>query len=349
MSTKKKSREPGLFDAEFRLRKLDTIGDPLQKLTSGINWERFRPLLDKGFQKEEPAKGPGGRPPFDNVLRFKVLVLQSLYNLSDDAMEFQLNDRRTFQRFVGLDDKDAVPDAKTIWAWRETLTNKGTMEKLFNKFWKVLDEEGIKANTGSIIDATFVDKPRQRNSRDENDEIKNGRIPEDWQKPENEAKVRQKDIDARWAKKNDETHYGYKSHVKVCKKTKLIKKCVVTAASVHDSQAVGDLVDKSDAGQTIHADSAYSGEDQIKKIRKVKAIPRICEKGCRNRALTEKQKTRNTSLSKTRARVEHVFGFMTMSMGGLWIRCVGFVRAEAQIILKSLAYNMRRYCVLARI
>jgi IS5 family transposase len=220
---------------------------------------------------------------------------------------------------------------------------------LFNKFWKILDEEGINANAGSIVDATFVDKPRQRNSRDENDDIKNGEIPEDWQKPENKAKLRQKDVDARWAKKNGETHFGYKSHVKVDKETKLIKKCVVTAASVHDSQAVGDLLDKSDEGHPIYGDSAYSGEEQIKEIRKAKAIPRICEKGCRNRRLTKKQKTRNTSLSRTRARVEHVFGFMTMSMGGLWIRCVGIVRAEAQIILKNLAYNLRRYCVLARI
>jgi len=349
MSTSKKNRDPGLFDAEFRLRKLDAIGDPLARLTKGINWERFRLLLDKGFQNDEPAKGPGGRPPFDHVLRFKVLILQSLYNLSDDAIEFQLNDRRTFQRFIGLDDKDAVPDAKTIWAWREMLTKKGTMEKLFNKFWKVLDEGGIKANTGSIIDATFVDKPRQRNSHDENDEIKNGGIPEEWGKPENEAKLRQKDIDARWAKKNDETHYGYKNHVKVDRKTKLIKKCVVTDASVHDSQAIGDLLDKSDEGKTLYADSAYCGEAQIKEIRNVKAIPRVCEKGCRNRSLTKQQELRNRRLSKTRARVEHVFGFMTMSMGGLWIRCVGFVRAEAQIILKNLAYNMRRYCVLARI
>jgi len=349
MSTQKKSKQAGLFDAEFRLRKLDTIGDPLNKLTLGINWERFRPILEKGFKSDEPAKGPGGRPPFDLLLRFKVLILQTLYNFSDDSMEFQLNDRRTFQRFVGLDDKDAVPDAKTIWAWRETLTRKGTIEKLFNKFWKVLDEEGIKANSGSIIDATFVDKPRQRNSKEENDEIKDGGIPEDWKKPENEAKVRQKDIDARWAKKNDETHYGYKNHIKVDKKTKLIKKCVVTAASVHDSQAIADLLDKSDEGKTIYADSAYSGEDQINDIRNAKAIPRICEKGCRNRSLTKKQMTRNAKLSKTRARVEHVFGFMTMSMGGLLIRCVGFVRAEAQIMMKNLAYNMRRYCVLSGI
>jgi transposase, IS5 family len=349
MSRETKSKQPGLFDAEFRLRKLDGIGDPLQKLSRGINWERFRPLLDKGFAKDDPVKGPGGRPPYDNVLRFKVLVLQSLYNLSDDAIEFQLNDRRTFQRFIDLDDKDAVPDAKTIWNWRETLTQKGTMEKLFNKFWKVLEEGGIKANSGSIIDATFVDAPRQRNSRDENDEIKNGRIPEDWQRPEQEDKLRQKDVDARWAKKNDETHYGYKNHVKVDQKTKLIRKSVVTDASVHDSQALSDLLDRSDKGKTVYADSAYSGEEQIGEIRKLKAIPRVCEKGYRNRALTKTQQKRNKGLSRTRARIEHVFGFMTMSMGGLHIRSIGILRATAQIVLKNLAYNMRRYCVLASI
>jgi IS5 family transposase len=344
-----KNKQPGLFDAEFRLRKLDGIGDPLQKLSKGINWERFRPLLDRGFAKDDPAKGPGGRPPYDNMLRFKVLVLQSLYNLADDAMEFQLNDRRTFQRFIDLDDKDAVPDAKTLWVWRETLTRNGTMEKLFNKFWKVLEEDGIKVNSGSIIDATFVDAPRQRNSHDENDEIKSGKIPEDWQKPDQEAKLRQKDIDARWAKKNDETHYGYKNHIKIDKKTKLIKKCIITDASVHDSQAIADLLDKSDTGKAIYADSAYSGEDQLNEIRKQKALPRVCEKGYRNRALTKTQQKRNRNLSRTRARIEHVFGFMTMSMGGLYVRSIGILRVTAQIVLKNLAYNMRRYCVLAKI
>lgn len=347
MSTGKKIRQAGLFDAEFRLRKIDSMGDPLQKLDNGINWERFRPLLDRGFRNDEPAKGPGGRPPYDTVLRFKVLVLQSLYNLSDDAMEFQLNDRRTFQRFIGLNDNDAVPDAKTIWAWRETLSQKGTMEKLFNKFWKVLDDDGISANSGSIIDATFVDKPRQRNSRDENNEIKHGKTPEDWQNPENEDKFRQKDVDARWTKKNGESHYGYKDHIKVDEETKLIEKCVVTDASVHDSQVVKALLDKKDRGKYIYGDSAYSGKDQIAEICKRKAIPQVCEKGCRNRALTEDQKIRNRKLSRTRARIEHVFGFMTMSMGDLWIRCVGFVRAKANIVLKNLVYNMRRYCLLS--
>lgn len=341
-------RESSFFDAEFRLRKIDRIGDPLQKLEQVINWEIFRPTLNNSFAQETPAKGPGGRPPFDYVLRFKVLILQSLYNLSDDAMEYQLNDRRTFQRFIGLNDKDAIPDAKTIWAWRETLTKRKKLPKLFRKFWNFLDKAEVKANSGSIIDASFVDKPRQRNSRDENGQIKNGTIPDEWKKPENEAMLRQKDNDARWAKKNNETHYGYKNHVKVDKKTKLIKKCTVTDASVHDSQALGDLVDKKDAGKPLYGDSAYSGQDQLAAILKKKAIPRVNEKGCRNKPLTKTQMKRNRGLSRTRSRVEHVFGFMTNSMGGMFIRCVGFARAEAAIIMKNLAYNMRRYCVIAR-
>ncbi len=342
-------KQSGLFDAEFRLRKIDCIGDPLQKLSAAIDWEYFRPTLNKGFAKDEPARGPGGRPAYDFVLRFKVLILQSLYNLSDDAMEYQLNDRRTFQRFVGLDDKDAIPDAKTIWAWREALIRSKKLRKLFDRFWSYLDKAEIKANSGSIIDASFIDKPRQRNTKDENDTIKKGEVPQEWQKPEKEAMLRQKDTDARWAKKNNETHYGYKNHVKVDRKTKLIKKCVVTDASVHDSQALTSLVDPSDKGKPVYADSAYSGPEQIRMIRKNKALPRINEKGARNRPLTEKQMKRNRQLSRTRSRVEHVFGFMTMSMGGMMIRCVGLMRAEANIILKNLAYNMRRYCVLVGI
>jgi len=341
-------KEKGLFDAEFRLRKIDSIGDPLIKLQAVIDWEFFRPILNKGFKKAEEAQGPGGRPPFDFVVRFRVLILQSLYNLSDDAMEYQLNDRRTFQRFVGLDDNDAIPDAKTIWAWREQLVKNKVSRKLFERFWKYLDKAEIKANSGSIIDASFIDKPRQRNTKDENDTIKKGEIPEEWKKPENAAKLRQKDTDARWTKKNNETHYGYKNHVKVDRKTKLIKKSVVTDASVHDSQALANLVDKSDEGKPIYADSAYSGEAQLNTIRDTKALPRINEKGYRNKKLTETQKKRNRQLSKTRARVEHVFGFMTMSMGGMFIRCVGLARAEMAIMMKNLAYNMRRSCVLLR-
>ena len=340
------NKGPGMFSSEFRIRKLDSIGDPLAKLKKIIDWEEFRKTLEEWFKHEEPTKAPGGRPGYDLLLRFKILVLQSLYNLSDEAMEFQLNDRRTFQRFIDLDDNDTIPDAKTIWLWREVLSKKHVFTKLFDRFWEMLDRQNVKTSSGTIIDATFVDKPRQRNSKNENDSIKNGKIPEDWEKPENEAMLRQKDIDARWTKKNDETHYGYKNHVKVDSKTKLVRKCVITDASVHDSQTLDQLLDTSDTGKSIYADSAYSGEKQIEIIKNHKAKPRVCEKGYRNMPLMKKQITRNRKLSKTRARIEHVFGFMTMSMGGLVIRCVGMARASAIITLKNLVYNMCRSIVI---
>jgi hypothetical protein len=204
-------RENSFFDAEFRLRKIDTIGDPLQKLDMVIDWEIFRPILTKAFAKDTPPKGLGGRPPFDHVLRFKVLILQALYNLSDDAMEFQVNDRRTFQRFIGLDDKDAIPDAKTIWVWRETLAQRKKLDQLFKKFWDFLEKSNITANSGSIIDASFEDKPRQRNSREENEQIKNGEVPGEWKKTENEAKLRQKDIDADGQKRMTRPTMGIKT------------------------------------------------------------------------------------------------------------------------------------------
>jgi len=258
-------KQNGLFDTEFQLRKIDRICDPLQKLDAAIDWEYFRPTLNKGFAKDEPARGSGGRPPFDFVLRFKVLILQFLYNLSDDAMKYQLNERRTFQRFIGLYDKDAIPDVKTIWAWRKTLIRSKKLQKLFDRFWNYLEKAEINASSGSIIDVSFVDKPRQRNTNDEND---------------------------------------------------IIKKSVVADAAVHDSQALASLVDSTDKGTPVYADSAYSGGEQIKTIQKKRALPRINEKCTRNSPLTKTLMKRNRRLSKTRSRIEHVFGFMTMYWEG---------------------------------
>jgi IS5 family transposase len=113
--------------------------------------------------------------------------------------------------------------------------------------------------------------------------------------------------------------------VKVDRKTKLIKKSVVTDASAHDSQVVTDLVDDTDVGKTIHADSAYSGQQQLDEITERQTIPKVCEKGYRNEPLTKAQMRRNKSLSRKRVRVEHVFGHMTMSMCGMVVRCVGIV------------------------
>jgi IS5 family transposase len=332
----------GLFDEHFLMERLTKLNDPLVKLNKHIDWNIFLPVLNQTLSDSEQDRTRGGRPAFDLLMMFKILILQGLYNLSDDQMEYQITDRRSFMRFLKLKTSDKVPDSKTIWHFRETLIAKDAIGKLFEHFNSVLDNKGIFANEGRMIDASFVEVPRQRNTREENKEIKSGQTPQAWKEKPN--KLAQKDVDARWTKKNGVNFYGYKNHVKADTKTKLIIEYVVTEASVHDSQALEDLLNKKDKGQELYADSAYTGDKQEKVIAKKKMKNRVHEKGYRGNPLTEKQKARNTKKSKTRARVEHIFGFVENSMNGSIVRTIGKVRAEAKIGMMNLVYNISR-CV----
>ncbi len=334
-------KQKGIFDENDRLQIINELGDPLQKLNEVINWEMFRPVLNRIF-KTEP-KGPGGRPPFDYVMMFKILILQKLFHISDAQAQYQINDRLSFMRFLGQHLYDTVPDEKTIWHFREQLVKSNMMDTLFYRFIHTLEEKGIITLNGSIVDATFVDKPKQRNSREENDDIKNGKTPDEWNDEKNKHKKAQKDVDTRWAKKNDETHYGYKDHVKVDKDSKIIVEYSVTPANVHDSQELGNLIDI-EKDKVIYGDSAYTGEDVTECLGAVEN--RIHEKGYRNKPLTKSQLKRNKKKSKIRARVEHVFAYMTNTMKGITIRSVGLIRARVQVALMNLTYNMCRYIFL---
>ena len=339
-----KTRQKSLFDEENRMKKISEIGDPLELLNKVIDWEMFRSTLNKAVVRKENTR-KGGRPSYDVVMMFKILVLTRMYNLSDDQAEYQINDRRSFMRFLGLDICDTVPDAKTIWKFRNDLTRADVIVELFYLFDRVLKKEGFITHTGTIIDATFVDVPRQRNSREENQKIKKGEIPEEWQSPENAKKLAQKDTDARWAKKNNELHYGYKNHVKCDADSKLITEYVVTDASVHDSQVCTELLDATD--KVLYADSAYKSEEIDSNIPE-NCKNEICERGYRGHPLTEEQKASNKEKSKIRCRIEHIFGFMTNTMQGITLRCIGFERAWFQIGLMNLVYNLRRYEFLKR-
>jgi len=272
---------------------------------------------------------------------FKIMILQRYYGLGDTQIEYQIHDRLSFKKFLGLESGDKVPDEKTVWAFRENLTNNGLVEELFVQFVKYLESKELIMNEGKMVDASFTVAPRQQNTREENKIIKEGRGDELWNDKPN--KKRHKDIDGRWTKKNGETFYGYKNHAKVDTKSKFIDNYDVTDASVHDSQPLDDLLTEKDEGQDFHADSAYTGKEQEKVINKYKMKNKVNEKGYRNKPLTDEQKTSNREKSKTRARVEHVFGFMEQSMNGLMVRSVGIVRATSIIGLMNLTYNLFRY------
>jgi len=332
--------QTGLLDWQIRFDQLDIGGDPLPRLKNLVDWERFRPELEAVRDRER--KSNAGRKPFDVILMFKVLVLQSLYNLSDEKIEFQIRDRLSFMRFLGLSLGDAVPDEKTIWLFREQLTEAGVMKRLFKEFDQFLEDKGFCARRGQIIDASIVEAPRQRNSRQENRQIKAGLKPEDW----SEQKKRQKDTDARWTKKNGHNYYGYKNHINVDVKHKLIRDYEVTSASVHDSQVFEELLDEDNSSRDVWADSAYRSEEKLRELKRRKFREHLQRKGCKYKKLTDREARGNRTRSRIRSRVEHVFGVQALRAGALILRTIGLIRAKAKIGLRNLAYNLDRFCVL---
>jgi IS5 family transposase len=333
--------QPGLFDWQNRFEKLNKNGDPLLKLNTVIPWESFRETLETVRAKEK--KSNAGAKPYDVVLMFKVLILQSLYNLSDEALEYQILDRISFMRFLGLRLGSRVPDAKTIWLFREQLTEAGLTGKVFRKFEGYLEESGFTARKGQIIDASIVPAPKQQNSREENAQIKQGEIPPEWE----EAKKRQKDTDARWIKRNGKSYYGYKNHVNVDVKHKIIRTYSVTDAAVHESGVFDELLDETNTSAQVYADSAYRSDESIELLENRGFRERLQRKGCKNRKLTRRERQGNRTRAKIRSRIEHVFGVMAMMAGSLVVRTIGIIRARTKIGLRNLAYNINRYALLA--
>lgn len=336
----------GLFDKEETETKLSKLGNPLEKLHKVIDFEMFRIELEDNMLKHD-RKSNAGCKPYDVVMMFKILLLKRFYNLSDEQAEYQINDRLSFKDFLGLSIGDRVPDARSIWLFQNTLIGKKFEETLFNQFHRYLDDLGLFVNEGKIIDASFVEVPRQRNKKEENEKIKSGEGHVLWN--ENPYKKRQKDIDARWTEKRGEKFYGYKDHAKIDTKSKLIDTYEVTSAEVHDSQPIRKLLSAEDSGQELHADSAYIGEPIDKILKDNGIIPQIIDRAFKGKPLTDEQKATNRIKSKIRCRVEHAFGFVTNSMNDFYIRSIGFQRAKGIIGLINHVYNMCRYEQIVRL
>ena len=325
--------QSGLFDEFFNSEDIRTSQKPLIRIGAMIEWDLFKGDLERSF----PLSDEGGRPRFAPLLMFKILVLQKVHGLLDDETSFQIMDRRSFKLFLGMTDQDQVPDGQTIADFRNALVAQKMFERLFKKFLDHLQKKhGFKfCKQGTIIDATFVEVPISRNTKEENDLIKAGTPSKSI------LSNPQKDKDARWTKKNHESFFGYKNHIKVDAKTKVILSSMTTPAQVHDSQAFKTLAKSSD--KKVFADSAYTGPEIEAHIKKCKLQAWICEKGTRAKKITKSQKKSNRKISKTRCRVEHVFAQIKGCMKGLYQRCIGFERNEGNIHLTNLVYNLLRF------
>jgi len=312
---------------EKRRRELSAEGDPLEVLARVIPWESFRRGLDAALGRDKVTTG---RPPFDVVKMLKILVLQHLYNLSDFQASYQLRDRLSWQRFVGIDLGEPVPDEKTIWAFRERLIQVDAIEETFYWFNRHLREEGFEAKGGTLIDATIIEAPIRR-------AIDEGTTTQEQA---------QRDDDAAWTKKNDVSFYGYKNHAAVDGAHKLIRSYDVTAASVHDSQCPEFLIDTGNASPDTCADSAYRSQENEIVCALAGKVSKIHYRAYRNTPLHPELERRNNERGKTRARVEHVFGAQKNDQNMRLIRTIGLARARAKIGLSNLVYNMRRFAYL---
>lgn len=339
MSHRRKRPFRTLFDEDSRKQELQNIGDPLIRLNELIDWEEFRPLLETALYTE--SKGPGGRPAYDYVMMFKILMLQQLYQLSDAQMQYQLLDRLSFMRFLGLDLADPIPDEKTIWLFREKITKAGIIHDLFATVHTMMQQRNMILKEGVIVDATIVQAPHQKITKKEKAQLETGETPPEW----SEGKKRQKDTDARWTRKNKKSYFGYKHHIKVSQKTKVVTSFEITPANTHDGHVLETLVGDDDSGEELYADKAYDSKANRKKLRKYNIKYRVHHRGQQSAY----HKRENKKKSVVRARVEHVFGALVMKLHGSFLRSIGEERAHTIIGLRTILYNMMRMEYLNRI
>lgn len=354
--------QPGFFDLSDRYAALSAAGDPLERLSTVVDFEVFRGPLVAALRRGPRNKG--GRPPFDPVLMFKILVLQALYSLSDEATEFQIKDRLSFQRFLGLGLDGTVPDATTVWLFRERLVKARAIDKLFARFDAALKDRGFLAMGGQIIDASVVPAPKQRNTDEEKAAIKEGRIPEAWK--EKPAKARQKDRDARWTVKYSKAKvkegadpkvfkpidlaipmFGYKSHIAIDRAHGLIRTFTVTAANAHDGAQLPELVSKENTASPVWADTAYRSKKNEAFLKRGHFVSQIHHRKPKGKPMPERIARANAKRSAVRSAVEHVFAGQKHRMG-LVVRTIGIARARIKIGLANLAYNFQRLIWLER-
>ena len=352
--------QPGFFDVDDRLKRLSDLGDQLEAFQAAVDFEIFRADLMSALAYSDGAQG--GRPPFDAVMMFKILVIQAANNLSDERTEFLINDRLSFMRFLGLGLSDRVPDARTIWLFRERLTKADVIKALFDRFDAALRASGYIAMSGQIVDASLIAAPKQRITQEEKQAIKEGRVPEAWKdKP---AKLRQKDRDARWTVKFSKAKeradgtkppvdiaiptFGYQNHVSIDGGFGFIRKWAATDAAAYEGARLREgLLDKTNTSRKVWADTAYRSKANEAFMEKNGFVSRVHRKKPKGKPMPEAVRRANNAKSKIRSRVEHVFAAQKDRMD-LFVRTIGIARATTKIGMANLVYNIKRLMFLQR-
>jgi len=294
-------------------RKIHKLGDRLAKIEPLIDWEAFRPILQSLYDNQGPQ---GGRPNIDPVVMVKMLVLQQWYGLSDPELERQANDRISFHRFLGF--PDVIPDATTVWLFRERLAETGKDKEVWAELQRQLDEKGLRVKKGVVQDATFITS----------DPGKHG-------KPRGEEALTRRSRDGSWAKKGSKSYYGFKLHAKMDVDRGLIRDLETTTASVHDSQ-----VDLSRPGEVVYLDKAYFGVE-------IRGFSAAMRRGVRGRPLDIWDRLRNRRINRKRAPGERPFAVIKRMFNGGHVVVTTVERVRVKMVFACLCFNLVQLGTLA--
>lgn len=290
----------------------------LDRLHGLVKWYRFEKVL------ASLRKGDAGRPAYPSLLMFKVLLLQSLYGLSDAEMEEAVGDRLSFRRFVGLSLTDAVPDHTTICRFRNLLVEQAVLEKLFGELDKQLDKAGLILRRGTMLDATVIETTAAK-------------------RPPGETTS---DPEAEYTSRPGKgSKLGYKAHVGVDQGSGLIRSVLTTPANVNDTVPADALIRGDE--RAVLADAAYHthAREAALKARGIK--PRLMRRANKHHPLPPRLRRYNRLIARQRAAVETTFATLKRRMGLGLIRYRGLAKATGQVMIAVMAFNMRRWVTLA--
>jgi len=293
----------------------------LDRLSGLVKWYRFEKLL--GRLREEGPGRPGYRP----LAMFKALLLQSLYGLSDAELEEALGDRLSFRRFVGLSLEDEVPDHTTICRFRNRLIEAGVLAKLFAELDRQLEAAGVILRRGTMLDATLIETGAARPPKGEDAAL---------------------DPDAGFARRSGKpgSTYGYKAHVGVDEGSGLIRSVITTAANVNDTVPADALIRGDE--KVVWADAAYHTHAREAALKARGMKPRLMRRANKHHPKLPPRLARyNRLIARRRAAVETTFATFKRRMGLTSIRYIGLTKASAQVTLAAMAFNLRRWAVLA--
>ncbi len=311
-------------------QKVEGLGDRLPLMKKIVDWEKFRPIIAGVFYDNDVV---GGRPHTDEVLIVRVLTLQSLYNLSDEELEFQLNDRLSFRNFVGFPNN--VPDFSSVWKIRERLKENGKDKLVWEELQRQLDEKGYKAEKGVIQDASFVeaDLGRKRYSKEKKAEKNKEKIEY------TSRQLSHIDKDGSFSVKHGQVYYGYKNHVKLDVKHHLIRGIETTTASPHDSTI--NLVEEGDG--TAYRDKGYFGTSLPRGV-----IDKTMKRATRGKKLNGGEQKRNKSISRIRAPGERPFAVIKRTFDGGYTFVKTLARVSIKEMFKAFAYDLYQLVTLER-